>query len=143
MPISKEEFERLPEPGVGIHNWVICEVSNFLEKEGWKIGERHFGAEPGPDILARSPNGRLYIFESEVEHASSIESSREKLEMIRKYKVEKVIFIGQRKHEQMFKKVCKEKGVSFKTQTIPLEKFIKIDEDKLRETIMKLTERSG
>jgi len=142
--MDKETFlkllcERVKTP---LHDWVIEEMACFLEKRGWVIMEKHLGGEHGPDILAASPSGKHFIFESEIEHASGRTFARNKLRMIVKYnkktRVEKIVFIGLPKHELKFKEVCEEEKVSFQSQTISPEQFLKIDNEKLDAIINKI-----
>jgi hypothetical protein len=139
--MEREAFFKIIREGAktGIHDWIIDEIALFLEKRGWVVEEKHFGNEPGPDILAVSPNGEYYIFESEIEHASGRQFAKNKLRMInkssRRRMLKKIIFIGLPKHESKFKEVCEEENVSFQTETLSPEEFLKIDDKKLEAII--------
>ncbi|RLG41409.1 MAG: hypothetical protein DRO05_04020 [Thermoproteota archaeon] len=113
-----------------------------MRSEGWEVVEENLGQEKGPDILALSPEGNYYVFECEVEHASSRAASERKALMVReyieRYDLEAVIFIGRKKHEQKFREACKRLGLNVKTSTLGWMNFIKLDEDKLRNWLRSL-----
>lgn len=122
------------------HDKILTAFSDFLRSRNWKVIETHRGNEPGPDILAVSPKGKIYIFECEFEHASSRKKSQKILDMIkiRKEIIESVIFIGGTKNASEFEEICNKNGIKINVGTLRPSEIFKINYKKLKSLIANL-----
>ncbi len=112
------------------HDWAIKKVVEILRNREllpWEIMEVNLGLEHGPDLVVKSQDGKVIIFESEVGAPSNRKKHHAKARMIKKYEDEKgvyaIIVIGREKHSKMLGDELKKINSKVKIYTLSVPKL--------------------